>query len=123
MSLHAHEQATTSPRGHDLEEDGVGDRSDSQTTLDKYYATESDRRDSLRSESPGPVPSRTRGKTARASRKALDRVSDSGDEREDRNADSDVAEDGSPHRRRPTCPTARQSLTNAILHVGPSISD
>jgi len=64
MPLHAYEQATTSPRGHDLEEDWWR-RQEWPLRL-----TESDRRrDNLRSESPGPVSSLTRGKTVRANNK------------------------------------------------------
>ena len=66
MSDTAHNQATTHSHSHD--EGGVseGGRSvippDLQTTLDKYYVDESDRRD-LGSDTSGPISSRTRRKS------------------------------------------------------------
>jgi len=92
MSLHVHEQATTSPRGHDLDEDSEGgwsDPSDSQTTLKKFNDADSDRHDDIRSESPGPVSSRTRWKTARATCNVLE--SDFDDDKEVDVCTDDVA--------------------------------
>jgi len=69
MSLLAHEQTTAPSIGYDLEEDGVGGRSDpcnSQTTPDKFNDATSDRRDNLQLESNGPVSSQTRRKTDQA---------------------------------------------------------
>ena len=70
MSVYTQEQSITSPRSHDMGENGVrGQKSvyspaDSQTTLQKCNVANSDPCDNNGSESSGPVSSRTRRKTA-----------------------------------------------------------
>jgi len=73
VSENIQEQTTSSPCSHDMEEDSVRTRdqtnvppTDSQTTFKKFNVANFDPRDNIGSEARGPVSSRTRRKAARA---------------------------------------------------------
>jgi len=92
MSLHAHKQATTPPRSHDMDKVSEGGWSaypaNSQMTRGKCNDADSDRCDDYRSELPGPVSIQTCRKMARATRKVLE-----GDFNEDKEVNECIDDD------------------------------